>query len=245
MEVLTNNNNLHTLKIVLKDNLNNNIYNKNLLEFLENNYKEIIDSNYYIQPILVDNNNINYLVKKNIKNTPSLLDEINNIIHTGANDIIKYIVNLCENGTDDLNDMNNDYERNKYNDKPSGTKKLNNINSNDNLQNYLLEQAYNKDNELEEPLDLNKIKDKADRYNKLRDKKINSTNSSNANKNLINNIKKNVNNKNSSVENYNDYQEEYTNLNTEITKTRPLSEYINDDSEFQNFLENLEETVIN
>jgi multidrug resistance efflux pump len=141
--------------------------------------------------------------------------------------------------------MNNDYERNKYNDKPSGTKKLNNINSNDNLQNYLLEQAYNKDNELEEPLDLNKIKDKADRYNKLRDKKINSTNSSNANKNLINNIKKNVNNKNSSVENYNDYQEEYTNLNTEITKTRPLSEYINDDSEFQNFLENLEETVIN
>jgi hypothetical protein len=72
MEVLTNNNNLHTLKIVLKDNLNNNIYNKNLLEFLENNYKEIIDSNYYIQPILVDNNNINYLVKKNIKNNPSL-----------------------------------------------------------------------------------------------------------------------------------------------------------------------------
>jgi hypothetical protein len=60
---------------------------------------------------------------------------------------------------------------------------------------------------------------------------------------MIETVKNNLNNSNNnSVENYNDYQEEYNNLNEEVTKTRPVSDYMSDDKDLQKFWENLEES---
>ena len=97
--------NLYILKIILKDSpTTNNDINKKLFEFLNNNYKEIINSNYYIQPILINNVNLEYFVKKNIQSTPSLLDEKKDKVLTGLNKIIKYVVKLCECNSDSESD---------------------------------------------------------------------------------------------------------------------------------------------
>jgi hypothetical protein len=225
--------NLHILKIILKNSEStNNELNKNLFEFLNNNYKEIIDSNYYIQPILVTSSNIDHFVKKNIDSTPGLIDESANKSITGLNNIIKYIIKLCENSSDSSSDSDVD-EPVKKNNNSSFT------NDNSDLQNYLLSEAFKEDDTLEDPLDLNLVKSKEDQYKLRQEKKIKPKYPNR----MIENVKKNLNNNNKSVENYNDYQEEYNNLNEEITKTRPVSDYMSDDKDLQKFWENLEEST--
>jgi hypothetical protein len=229
--------NLHVLKILLKSSIStNNDLNKKLFEFLDNNYKEIIDCNYYIQPILVNASNIDYFVKKNIESTPSLLDETNNTTITGLNQIIKYIVKLCESNTN--SDYDSDNESQHHADNKNNTKS-DFSNDNSDLQNYLLGEAFKEDDTIEDPLDLNLIKTKEDQYKLRQEKKINPKYSNR----MIETVKNNLNNSNNnSVENYNDYQEEYNNLNEEVTKTRPVSDYMSDDKDLQKFWENLEES---
>jgi len=238
--------NLHILKIILKDSPNtNNSLNIKLFEFLNNNYKEIIDSNYYIQPILVKSSNIDYFIKKNIDSTPGLLDEQNNKSITGLNNIIKYIVKLCESDLDSDSNSNSDSDSNldnmktNYNNKKSKIKE--NYNNNADLQNYLLNEAFKQDDSMEDPIDLNIVKSKEDEYRLRQEKKNVDPKFSNK---IIETVKNNLNNNdNYSIDNYNDYQSEYTNLNDEITKTRPVSDYMSDDKDIQKFWETLEEST--
>lgn len=236
--------NLYILKIILKDSpTTNNDINKKLFEFLNNNYKEIINSNYYIQPILINNVNLEYFVKKNILSTPSLLDEKKDKVLTGLNKIIKYIVKLCESDLDSNSnsdsDSNLDNMKTNYNNKKSKIKE--NYNNNADLQNYLLNEAFKQDDTMEDPIDLNIVKSKEDEYRLRQEKKNVDPKFSNK---IIETVKNNLNNNdNYSIDNYNDYQSEYTNLNDEITKTRPVSDYMSDDKDLQKFWENLEEST--
>jgi hypothetical protein len=230
--------NLHILKIILKDSPNtDNDLNIKLFEFLNNNYKEIIDSNYYIQPILVKSSNIDYFIKKNIDSTPGLLDESNDKSVTGLNNIIKYIVKLCESDSDSDSDSDNEYINNK-----NKNQKINeNYSNNEDLQDYLLNEAFKTDDTMEDPIDLNIVKSKEDEYRLRQEKKNVDPKFSNK---IIETVKNNLNNNdNYSIENYNDYQTEYNNLNEEVTKTRPVSDYMSDDKDLQKFWENLEEST--
>lgn len=230
--------NLHILKIILKDSPNtDNDLNIKLFEFLNNNYKEIIDSNYYIQPILVKSSNIDYFIKKNIDSTPGLLDESNDKSVTGLNNIIKYIVKLCESESDSDSDSDNEYINNK-----NKNQKINeNYSNNEDLQDYLLNEAFKTDDTMEDPIDLNIVKSKEDEYRLRQEKKNVDPKFSNK---IIETVKNNLNsNDNYSIENYNDYQTEYNNLNEEVTKTRPVSDYMSDDKDLQKFWENLEEST--
>lgn len=230
--------NLHILKIILKDSPNTeNDLNIKLFEFLNNNYKEIIDCNYYIQPILVKSSNIDYFIKKNIESTPGLLDEINNKSVTGLNNIIKYIVKICESKSD--TDSDSDNESIKYNSQKNSSNES--YNNNADLQDYLLNEAFKPDDTIEDPIDLNVVKSKEDEYRLRQEKKNVDPKFSNK---IIETVKNNLNNNdNYSIENYNDYQTEYNNLNEEITKTRPVSDYVSDDKDLQKFWENLEEST--
>lgn len=232
--------NLHILKIILKDSPNTeNDLNIKLFEFLNNNYKEIIDCNYYIQPILVKSSNIDYFIKKNIESTPGLLDEINNKSVTGLNNIIKYIVKICESKSESDTDSDSDNESIKYNSQKNSSNES--YNNNADLQDYLLNEAFKSDDTIEDPIDLNVVKSKEDEYRLRQEKKNVDPKFSNK---IIETVKNNLNNNdNYSIENYNDYQTEYNNLNEEITKTRPVSDYVSDDKDLQKFWENLEEST--
>jgi hypothetical protein len=232
--------NLHILKIILKDSPNTeNDLNIKLFEFLNNNYKEIIDCNYYIQPILVKSSNIDYFIKKNIESTPGLLDEINNKSVTGLNNIIKYIVKICESKSESDTDSESDNESIKYNSQKKSSNES--YNNNADLQEYLLNEAFKSDDTIEDPIDLNVVKSKEDEYRLRQEKKNVDPKFSNK---IIETVKNNLNNNdNYSIENYNDYQTEYNNLNEEITKTRPVSDYVSDDKDLQKFWENLEEST--
>lgn len=232
--------NLHILKIILKDSPNTeNDLNIKLFEFLNNNYKEIIDCNYYIQPILVKSSNIDYFIKKNIESTPGLLDEINNKSVTGLNNIIKYIVKICESKSESDTDSDSDNESIKYNSQKKSSNES--YNNNADLQEYLLNEAFKSDDTIEDPIDLNVVKSKEDEYRLRQEKKNVDPKFSNK---IIETVKNNLNNNdNYSIENYNDYQTEYNNLNEEITKTRPVSDYVSDDKDLQKFWENLEEST--
>lgn len=232
--------NLHILKIILKDSPNTeNDLNIKLFEFLNNNYKEIIDCNYYIQPILVKSSNIDYFIKKNIESTPGLLDEINNKSITGLNNIIKYIVKLCESKSESDTDSESDNESIKYNSQKNSSNES--YNNNADLQDYLLNEAFKPDDTMEDPIDLNVVKSKEDEYRLRQEKKNVDPKYSNK---IIETVKNNLNNNdNYSIENYNDYQTEYNNLNEEITKTRPVSDYMSDDKDLQKFWQNLEEST--
>ena len=232
--------NLHILKIILKDSPNTeNDLNIKLFEFLNNNYKEIIDCNYYIQPILVKSSNIDYFIKKNIESTPGLLDEINNKSVTGLNNIIKYIVKICESKSESDTDSESDNESIKYNSQKKSSNES--YNNNTDLQDYLLNEAFKSDDTIEDPIDLNVVKSKEDEYRLRHEKKNVDPKFSNK---IIETVKNNLNNNdNYSIENYNDYQTEYNNLNEEITKTRPVSDYVSDDKDLQKFWENLEEST--
>ena len=129
--------------------------------------------------------------------------------------------------------------RTNYNNKKSKIKE--NYNNNADLQNYLLNEAFKQDDSMEDPIDLNIVKSKEDEYRLRQEKKNVDPKFSNK---IIETVKNNLNNNdNYSIDNYNDYQSEYTNLNDEITKTRPVSDYMSDDKDLQKFWENLEEST--
>lgn len=227
--------NLHILKIILKDSPNTkNKFNIDLFDFLNLNFEEIIEANYYIQPILVDNTNIDVLVKKGISNTPALLDEINNETINGVSNIIQYIVSKCEKWE----------ERREQSENKSKTSQKQNVeslaNNESDIRNYLLNEALTEDT-LETPVDVNKVKSYEDKYKKNKEKLL--SKNTNANKTLINAVKKNINNPNRSVENYSNYNGEEGAMiksNNEITQTKKISEYMDDDPDLKKFWENLE-----
>jgi hypothetical protein len=127
----------------------------------------------------------------------------------------------------------------KYNSQKKSSNES--YNNNADLQEYLLDEAFKSDDTIEDPIDLNVVKSKEDEYRLRQEKKNVDPKFSNK---IIETVKNNLNNNdNYSIENYNDYQTEYNNLNEEITKTRPVSDYVSDDKDLQKFWENLEEST--
>lgn len=236
--------NLITLKLFIKNSIKTkNKFNKDLFNFLNNNYKEIIDSGFYIRIILIDESNIKKFLSLGIKTTPVLINEneSENII-SGVENIIKYIVVMCENKNsyDNDNDDENSNEdenisNNLYNEQNNNQK-----NDNNDLRSYLMSEVMSKDDGPEEALDLNKVKSYEDSYNKNRER-LQSRNV-NTNKNIINNASNNY-SSNVKVDN-NSEEAQYINSKNELTKTRKISDYIDNDNESKQFWENLEETVI-
>lgn len=228
--------NLVTLQIIVKNSKKTkNKNNKNLFKFLNLNIEEILQSNYYIQLILLNKNNYKFFENK-FNNTPALINTSNNNVEVGAYNIINYLITLCEGEgyhEEDPIEQNNFTNKEK---KGSG----------DLLHDFLLNEAL-KDDTLEDPLDLSKVKDKENQYKKKfeKQKEINHQLSKNMIKNSRyddrdNNIY-NDNNKNRSIDNLT--SEEKQNFdNYEVTKTRPISDYMSDDKDLQNFWENMAET---
>jgi hypothetical protein len=224
---------LNNLKIFVKDSKKTeNRYNKNLFEFLNNNVEEIVDSDYYIRVILIDETNINKFIKLGIKSTPALLDENENQTVTGVEQIIKYIVSRCENWEDKLD------SKCPISKKSSENMSNSNNDRSEDLRDYFMNEVMG-DDTIEEPVDINKVKNYEDHYNKNKDKLL--SKNVNTNKNIINNVKNNSNtNTSHSIENYTDEASEFINSNTEITKTKKISSYMDDDPDLKKFWENLE-----
>ncbi len=228
---------LNILKIFIKDSKKTeNRYNKNLFEFLNNNVEEIVDSNYYIRLILIDDSNIDKFVKLGIKSTPALLDENENKTVTGVEQIIKYIVSKCENWEEEVETKCPIKRETLSNDK--------NFDKNDDLRSYFMNEVMG-DDTIEEPVDINKVKNYEDHYNKNKDKLL--SKNVNTNKNIINNVKKtrDVINTNTShsIENYTDEASELIKSNNETTLTKKISSYMDDDPDLKKFWENMEEST--
>jgi len=226
--------NLINLQIIVKDSPStNNKNNKNLFKFLNLNYEEILQSNYYIQLILLTSTNYKNFTTK-IKNTPALINTSDNKTIIGTYNIIDYLITLCEGESYnenklDSNDYNNSLELNSNNT---------NKTSNDLLHDFLLNEALTEDS-IEEPLDLNKVKDKENKY-KLKQEKQKKFDPK-LKKDMINTIKSNNQNINSSIEKLpKDERNIYD--NQELTQTRPISDYMSDDKDLKNFWDNMVET---
>ena len=235
--------NLNILKVFVKDSKKTeNRYNKNLFEFLNNNIEEIIDSNYYIRIILIDESNINKFVKLGIKSTPALLDEEQQRTVTGVEQIIKYIVSKCENWEEEIDTKCPVKKEKIFNEGNEGNDRNGSYEKNDDLRSYFMNEVMG-DDAIEEPVDINKVKDYGDKYSKNRDKLL--SRNVNTNKNIINNVKNNTNSNNSqSIENYIENKEasELINSNNEVTQTKKISSYMDDDPDLKKFWENLEES---
>jgi hypothetical protein len=218
--------NFVNLQIILKNSSStNNKNNKNLFKFLNLNYEEILQSNYYIQLILLTKNNYKSFSNE-IKNTPALINNSDNTTIIGTYNIINYLITLCEGSPYN--------EDNQSLDEEIVTQKT----SNDELHDFLLNEALAEDS-IEEPLDLNKVKDKENKY-KLKQEKQKQINPK-LKKNMINTIKTNNQNLNSSIEKLpKDEKNIYD--NQELTQTRPISDYMSDDKDLKNFWENMVET---
>lgn len=231
---------LTSLQIIVKNSpqtKNNN--NKNLFKFLNLNYQEIIQSGYYIQLILLNKENYNSIPKK-IKNTPALINTSNEDIEIGTYNVINYLITLCEGSP---------YDENKHNEQNSNENKFNENKSNDNFENktsidnidvhdFLLNEAMG-DDTIEDPIDLNKVKDKENKY-KLKQEKQKSTNLKLKN-NMMNTFRHNSQNKNSSIENL-PQDEKNIYDNQELTQTRPIADYMSDDKDLEKFWQNMAET---
>jgi hypothetical protein len=219
--------NLITLKIFMKKSLNtNNKYNKDLIKFLNNNLKEIVDSNYYTRLIIVDQSNIKKIGKLGIKKTPALLNDDTEEIIFGTENIIQYIISKCE----------DDFQQPVPVTKPKVGSGFNN--RKDDLREYLMEQAMSLDNEPEEPLNLDKFKNYDDNYTKNRER-LQSRNI-NTNKNIMNTLKKNTNfNSGENAE-----AGAFIKNSNEETITRNITSHIDNDDETRQYWENQEETII-
>ena len=231
---------LYILKIFVKDSpKTNNKYNKLILEFLNNNIDEIVSFGCYIRIILLNNTNIDKFLKLKINNIPALFDENENTSITGVENIIKYIIQKCDAPTDSeeviKSNTGNRVESMKNTNNYSSSK-----DSSSDLRSYLMNEVLSED-VIEDPIDLNTVKNFENAYQKNKEKLL-ATNV-NINKNLINSVKKNINNKsyNSSIENKSSH-DDYINDNEEITKTQKISNYMNDDPALKKFWENLETT---
>lgn len=231
--------NLITLQIIMKDSpQTQNKNNKNLFKFLNLNYQEIIQSNFYIHLTLLNKTNYKS-IPSTIKNTPALINLTDNHIEIGTYNIIKYLITLCEGGEDNKESLDNEDSQDKENVKiEKQSTFLNNSNIND-IHDFLLNEAL-ADDTIEEPIDLNKVKDKENKY-KLKQEQQKSTNLKLKN-NMINTFKYNNNNKNISIDNL---PKDEKNMfdNKELTQTRPISDYMSDDKDLEKFWQNMDETL--
>lgn len=231
---------LYILKIFVKDSpKTDNKYNKLILEFLNNNIDEIVSYGCYIRIILLNNTNIDKFLKLKINNIPALFDENEDQAITGVENIIKYIIQKCDAPTD-----SEEVIKSNKSIKSDSMKNTNNYSSSkdssSDLRSYLMNEVLSED-VIEDPIDLNKVKNFENAYQKNKEKLL-ATNV-NVNKNLINTVKKNINNRsyNSSIENKSSHDNPI-NDNEEITKTQKISNYMNDDPALKKFWENLETT---
>ena len=118
---------------------------------------------------------------------------------------------------------------------------LNDSNIND-IHEFLLNEAL-ADDTMEEPIDLNHVKDKENKY-KLKQEQQKSTNSKLKN-NMIHTLKTNNNNNNNlSIDNL---PKDEKNMfdNKELTETRPIADYMSDDKDLEKFWQNMDETSTN
>lgn len=224
--------NLIILQIILKDSpKTKNKNNKNLFKFLNLNYQEIIQCNYYIELTLLNNENYNNIPKK-IKNTPALINTSNNEIIIGTYDIINYLITLCEGSPYDESKNESNFNNKKNDD--SAIKS-----TNYDVRDFLLNEAMG-DDTIEEPIDLNKVRDKENIY-RLKQEKQKSTNLKLKN-NMMNTFRDNINNNSNSIENL---PKEEKNMydNKEMTTTRPISDYMSDDKDLEKFWQNMDEST--
>lgn len=230
--------NLITLQIIVKDSQQTqNKNNKNLFKFLNLNYQEIIQSNYYIRLTLLNKNNYKS-IPSNIKNTPALINSSDNHIEIGTYNIINYLITLCEGSPYNENSSSNpENTDNETTNTSNASPFLNNSDVND-IHDFLLNEAL-ADDTMEEPIDLNHVKDKENKY-KLKQEQQKSTNLKLKN-NMINTFKNNNNNKHSSIDNL---PKDEKNMfdNKELTQTRPISDYMSDDKDLEKFWQNMDET---
>ncbi len=226
--------NFTTLQIIVKESKStNNKNNKNLFKFLNLNYQEILQSQYYIQLVLLNKSNYKSFTNR-INNTPALIH--NETIITGTYNIINYLIKLCE---------GKEYNEEEEEIKPTNnfSNKVN-VDNNEFLHDFLLTEAL-KDDTIEEPLDLNKVKDKENKY-KLKQEKQKKINPK-LNNSMISTSKFNDQNNNKSIDNISSFAnlttDEKTYIdNSELTKTRPISDYMSDDKDLQKFWDNIAET---
>jgi hypothetical protein len=226
--------NFTTLQIIVKESKStNNKNNKNLFKFLNLNYQEILQSQYYIQLVLLNKSNYKSFTNR-INNTPALIH--NETIITGTYNIINYLIKLCE---------GKEYNEEEEEIKPTNnfSNKVN-VDNNEFLHDFLLTEAL-KDDTIEEPLDLNKVKDKENKY-KLKQEKQKKINPK-LNNSIISTSKFNDQNNNKSIDNISSFAnlttDEKTYIdNSELTKTRPISDYMSDDKDLQKFWDNIAET---
>lgn len=228
---------LITLQIIVKDSKEtNNKNNINLFKFLNLNYKEILESGYYIQLTLLNDKNYKMIPSK-IKNTPALINSENENIEIGTYKIINYLITLCEGES-----YNENRDEEKYNnidenleEVQQGKKRDSNLND---IHDFLLNEAL-ADDTIEDPIDLNKVKDKENKY-KLKQEKQKSTNLKLKN-NMMNTFRQNIQNNGTSIDNL---PKEEKNIfdNQELTQTRPISDYMSDDKDLEKFWQNMAET---
>lgn len=228
--------NLTTLQIFVKDSpQTDNKNNKNLFKFLNLNYQEIVQSDFYIRLTLLTKNNYK-LLPSDIKNTPALINSSDNHIEIGTYNIINYLITLCEGSPYDENN-GQELDQETENIDEQNVSKFDN-NSNNDIRDFLLNEAL-ADDTMEEPIDLNHVKEKEHKY-KLKQEQQKSTNLKLKN-NMINTFKNNINNKNISIDNLpKDEKNMYD--NKEITQTRPISDYMSDDKDLEKFWQNMDET---
>lgn len=232
--------NFTTLQIIVKESKStNNKNNKNLFKFLNLNYQEILQSQYYIQLVLLNKSNYKSFTNR-INNTPALIH--NETIITGTYNIINYLIKLCEGK--EYNEEDNDDSTINPTNNFSNKKKSDKSDNDEFLHDFLLNEAL-KDDTIEEPLDLNKVKDKENKY-KLKQEKQKKINPK-LNNSMISTTKFNDQNNNKSIDNISNFsnlttdEKTYIN-NSELTKTRPISDYMSDDKDLQKFWDNIAET---
>jgi hypothetical protein len=225
-------NNLKTLQVFLKDSPSTkNKNNKNLFTFINLNYQEIIQSGFYIEMILLNNTNYKN-IPKGIKNTPALFNITTEEIIIGSYEIINYFITLCEGSP---------YDETKTNGTDMGNSSFDNkkIGDNDDIRNFLLNEAL-ADDTIEDPIDLNKVKDKENKY-KLKQEKQKSTNPKLKN-NMIRTFRNTSNNNTNSIDNL-PKEEKNKYDNEEVTSTRPISDYMSDDKDLEKFWQNMDEST--
>lgn len=85
---------------------NNNAPNKDLINFIDNNLINILNCNYTLNLLIVDENKIQNLIDNGITELPSM--KYNEDICLGVTDIINYIKRMCERTPKKINDENLD-----------------------------------------------------------------------------------------------------------------------------------------
>jgi|LauGreDrversion4_2_1035121.scaffolds.fasta_scaffold01053_18 hypothetical protein len=236
---------LVTLQIIVKDSpQTKNKNNKNLFKFLNLNYQEIIQSNYYIRLTLLNKQNYKS-IPSNIKNTPALINLSNNHIEIGTYNIINYLITLCEGSPyDEVQQTSNEghqtsNESQQRSNEVQHTSNLTNDSSVNDIHDFLLNEALT-DDTLEEPIDLNRVKDKENKY-KLKQEQQKSTNLKLKNS-MMQTFRNNHQNKNGSIDNL-PREEKKIYDNKELTPTIPISEYMSDDKDLEKFWQNMDETT--